>query len=57
MRSGRTSEKDLTAQAHDALGLSALQSKKYDVAIAELKMASEGAAHPEPAYSVRLASA
>jgi len=50
-------KKDLTAQAHDALGLSALQSKKYDVAIAELKMASEGAAHPEPAYSVRLASA
>jgi len=50
-------KKDLTAQAHDALGMSALDAKKYDVAINELKMAAEGAAHPEPAYSVRLASA
>ncbi len=50
-------KKDLIAEAHDALGMSALQSKKNDVAIAELKMAVEGAASPEPAYQVRLASA
>jgi tetratricopeptide (TPR) repeat protein len=49
--------KDLIAQAHDALGMSALDAKKFDKAIAELKLAAEGAAHPEPAYSVRLASA
>lgn len=50
-------KKDLIAEGHDALGMSAIQSKKYDVAITELKMAVEGAAHPEPAYQVRLASA
>ncbi|HUI82352.1 MAG TPA: hypothetical protein VLY24_30725 [Bryobacteraceae bacterium] len=50
-------KKDMIAQAHDALGMSALESKKFDVAIAELKMAVDGAAHPEPAFSVRLASA
>jgi tetratricopeptide (TPR) repeat protein len=50
-------KKDLVAEAHDALGLSAIQSKKWDVAIAQLKMAVEGAASPEPAYQIRLASA
>lgn len=50
-------KKDLSARAHDALGMSALVAKKYDQAIAEFKMAVEGAAHPEPAYEVRLASA
>jgi tetratricopeptide (TPR) repeat protein len=50
-------KKDFIAQAHDALGMSAIQSKKWDVAITELKTASEGAAHPEPAYLVRPASA
>jgi tetratricopeptide (TPR) repeat protein len=50
-------KKDMVAEAHDALGMSALISKKYDVAIAELKIAVEGAAHPEPAYQIRLASA
>jgi tetratricopeptide (TPR) repeat protein len=50
-------KKDLIAQAHDVLGMSALVGKKFDVAIPELKMAVEGGAHPEPAYSVRLASA
>jgi hypothetical protein len=39
------------------LGLSALVRKKYDVAVAEFKTAAEGAAHPEPAYQVREASA
>ena len=50
-------KKDLIAEAHDALGMSALLRKKYDVAINEFKMSVEGAAHPEPAFEVRLASA
>ncbi|PWU10652.1 MAG: hypothetical protein C5B51_03980 [Terriglobia bacterium] len=50
-------KKDLMAQAHDALGMSALQRKNYDGAIKELKEAVEGGAHPEPAFEVRLASA
>jgi len=50
-------KKDLIAQTHDALGISAMMRKKYDVAINEFKMSVEGAAHPEPAYQVRLASA
>jgi tetratricopeptide (TPR) repeat protein len=50
-------KKDLTAEAHNALGLAALVRKKYDVAIAEFKTATDGAAHPEPAYQVREASA
>lgn len=47
-------KKDLTADAHQALGMSAVASKKYDVAIAEFKTALEGAATPEPATMVRL---
>ena len=50
-------KKDLTAEAHNALGLAALVRKKYDVAIAEFKLAADGVAHPEPAYQVREASA
>ncbi|MGA2268692.1 MAG: tetratricopeptide repeat protein [Bryobacteraceae bacterium] len=50
-------KKDLAAESHNALGLAALVRKKYDVAIAEFKMATDGAAHAEPAYQVRLASA
>ncbi len=50
-------KKDLTAQAHDALGMSALARKNYNAAIEEFKMAVNDAAHPEPAYQVRLASA
>jgi tetratricopeptide (TPR) repeat protein len=50
-------KKDTIAQAHDALGMSALDRKDYDKAISELKMAVDDAAHPEPAYQVRLASA
>ena len=50
-------KKDLIAQAHDSLGMAALARKRYDVAATEFKMAVDGAAHPEPAYSVRLASA
>ena len=50
-------KKDMIAQAHDALGMSAIDRKDWDKAISELKMETEGAAHPEPAYQVRLASA
>ncbi|HLK47367.1 MAG TPA: hypothetical protein VKT49_04480 [Bryobacteraceae bacterium] len=50
-------KKDLIAEAHDSLGMSALLRKKYDVAINEFKMSVDGAAHPEPAFQVRLASA
>jgi tetratricopeptide (TPR) repeat protein len=50
-------KKDLTAEAHNALGLAALVRKKYDVAFTEFKTAADGAAHPEPAYQVREASA
>jgi len=50
-------KKDLTAEAHNALGLAALVRKKYDVAIAEFKAAADTSAHPEPAYQVREASA
>jgi tetratricopeptide (TPR) repeat protein len=50
-------KKDLTADAHNALGLAALTRKKYDVAFTEFKAAFEGASHPEPAYQVRMASA
>jgi serine/threonine protein kinase/tetratricopeptide (TPR) repeat protein len=50
-------KKDLTAEAHNALGLVALTRKKYDVAFTEFKTAVDGAAHAEPAYQVREASA
>ena len=50
-------KKDLIAQTHDSLVMSAIMRKKYDVAINEFKMSVEGAAHPEPTYQVRLASA
>ncbi|HEY1240378.1 MAG TPA: hypothetical protein VGF16_07460 [Bryobacteraceae bacterium] len=50
-------KKDMVSQAHDALGMSALTRKNYDGAVTEFKAAVDGAAHPEPAYEVRLASA
>jgi tetratricopeptide (TPR) repeat protein len=50
-------KKDITSEAHNALGLAALVRKKYDVAIAEFKTAADGSAHPEPAFLVREASA
>jgi tetratricopeptide (TPR) repeat protein len=50
-------KKDITAEAHNALGLAALVRKKYDVATTEFKTAAEGTPHPEPAYLVREASA
>jgi tetratricopeptide (TPR) repeat protein len=50
-------KKDETAEAHKDLGLAAMARKKFDVAIAEFKQAVEGAATPDPADIVRLASA
>jgi tetratricopeptide (TPR) repeat protein len=47
-------KKDLTAQAHEALGLAAMARKKYDVAITEFKTAIDDAANPDPATMVRL---
>ena len=48
---------DITAQAHQALGMAAMLRKKYDVAIAEFKAAAEGGSSPDPASQVRLATA
>lgn len=50
-------KKDLTARAHDLLGVSAMTRKKYDDAVTQFKAAVDNAADPEPAYKVRLASA
>jgi tetratricopeptide (TPR) repeat protein len=47
-------KKDLTAQAHQALGMGAMVRKKYDIAIAEFKTAMETATQPDPATMVRL---
>jgi tetratricopeptide (TPR) repeat protein len=47
-------KKDFIAQAHQALGMAAMARKKYDVAIAEFKIAIEGATQPDPATMVRL---
>jgi tetratricopeptide (TPR) repeat protein len=47
-------KKDFIAQAHQALGMAAMARKKYDVAIAEFKVAIEGATQPDPATMVRL---
>jgi tetratricopeptide (TPR) repeat protein len=46
-------KKDFTAQAHEDLGMAATVRKKYDVAIAEFKMAIEGS--PNTTTMVRLA--
>ncbi len=48
-------KKYVVAQAHNGLGMVGLVRKKYDVAISEFKLATE--TDPQPAYSVRLASA
>ena len=49
--------KDFVARAHQALGLSAMIRKKWDVAITEFKTAVDGSDKPDPATQVRLASA
>ncbi|HLK67688.1 MAG TPA: tetratricopeptide repeat protein [Bryobacteraceae bacterium] len=48
-------KKQLSAEAHNDLGMMALTRKKYDAAITEFKTAAD--ADPQAAYSVRLASA
>jgi tetratricopeptide (TPR) repeat protein len=50
-------KKDMVAEGHDTLGMAALNRKDYPKAITEFKMAVDGAAHVQPAYEVRLASA
>ncbi|MGH9721557.1 MAG: hypothetical protein ACRD8O_15210 [Bryobacteraceae bacterium] len=47
-------KKDFEAQAHEAFGMAASTRKKFDVAIAEFKMAIEGSANPDPTTFVRL---
>jgi len=48
-------KKYIVAETHNGLGLVALVRKKYDLAITEFKTAVDN--DPQPAYSVRLASA
>jgi tetratricopeptide (TPR) repeat protein len=48
-------KKQITAQAHRDLGMTAVVRKKYDVAITELKAAYDS--DPQPAYETQLASA
>jgi len=48
-------KKDFEAQSHEALGLVGMARKKYDVAVTELKLASEASA--DPATTVRLGQA
>jgi tetratricopeptide (TPR) repeat protein len=50
-------KKDDTARGHEALGLIAVARKKYDVATSEYKTATETAANPQLATSIRLAAA
>ncbi len=50
-----TAKKELNAQVHESLGLSAMVRKKYDVAVTEFKTALENS--QEPATSVRLGAA
>jgi tetratricopeptide (TPR) repeat protein len=50
-------QKELVAQAHEALGMSATVRKKYDVAITEYNAAIQGNPNPDQATYVRLADA
>jgi len=50
-------KKDLMADAHQYLGIIAMDRKKYDVAVAEYSEAVNGAHTPDPAAIVRLAQA
>ncbi len=52
-----TAKKDYVAQAHEALGISAMVRKKYDVAGKEFQNAVDSASAPDPATMVRLAAA
>ena len=48
-------KKEIAAEAHNDLGLVDLTRKKFDAAVVEFKTAND--ADPQPAYTVRLASA
>lgn len=50
-------KKDVSAQAHEALGMIASVRKKYDVAINEFKTALSEASAPDPATYIRLGQA
>ncbi|MEX2263437.1 MAG: tetratricopeptide repeat protein, partial [Bryobacteraceae bacterium] len=50
-------KKDFRAQTREALALSAMVRKKYDVAVTEFKAAVEEASQPDPTSMVRLAQA
>jgi tetratricopeptide (TPR) repeat protein len=50
-------KKEFVADAHRDLGMIAAVRKKYDIAIAELKLAVEIPAEPDPATYIRLAAA
>ncbi len=50
-------KKDLTSQAHEALGMAAVVDKKYPEAITDLKTASEEGSKPNPVTLARLAQA
>lgn len=50
-------KKDFMAQAHEALGMSAMARKKYDVAVTEFRTAADTASTPDPATMVRLGAA
>lgn len=50
-------KKDYAARAHQALGLTAMIRKKWDVAITEFKSSVDMSEKPDPATQVRLASA
>jgi hypothetical protein len=50
-------KKDFEAQAHEALGMSAVVRKNYDLAIKEFQTAISTAAQPDPTAKIRMASA
>ena len=50
-------KKDLASDAHQYLGIIAMDRKKYDVAVTEFSDAVTGATTPDPAAIVRLAAA
>lgn len=50
-------KKDFDAQAHESLGLIAMNRKKWDVAMAEFKLAVESSSQPDPATMVRWGAA
>ncbi|HYZ85200.1 MAG TPA: hypothetical protein VE621_12385 [Bryobacteraceae bacterium] len=50
-------KQDYTAQAHEALGMSAMVRKKFDVAATEFKASIDASSQPDPGTMVRLVAA